>query len=283
MIQVNNLRFTYQGQQHAAVDGINFEIAKGEIFGFLGPSGAGKSTTQKVLIKILKGYQGDIKIMNRLLQDWDAEFYETIGVGFELPNHYGKLTAKENLLFFSSFYKSKTKKPEELLKMVGLEEDADKKVEDFSKGMKMRLNFIRALMHDPQILFLDEPTTGLDPVNGRRLKDIILEEKARGKTIFLTTHNMHDADELCDRVAFIIDGKLSITDSPHNMKLLRGKRKVDVEYGQNGSTKNKVFELDNLGNNNEFLTLIKKERIASIHSMEATLDEIFIQVTGKTL
>jgi fluoroquinolone transport system ATP-binding protein len=165
---------------------------------------------------------------------------------------------------------------------VGLENDMDKKTESYSKGMKMRLNFIRALMHDPQILFLDEPTSGLDPGNARLIKDIILEQKREGKTIFLTTHNMHDAEELCDRVSFIVDGELKVTDSPQHLKLAYGRRKVSVTYGSD-TQKKAEFDLDDLGGNRDFLDLIKKEFIAAMHSSEASLDDIFIETTGKVL
>lgn len=170
----------------------------------------------------------------------------------------------------------------ELLKMVGLEEDAKKKTGDYSKGMKMRLNFVRALMHDPEILFLDEPTTGLDPANARKIKDIILDQKSKGKTVFLTTHNMHDAEELCDRVSFITEGVLNLTDSPRNLKLLNGKRIVKVEFGKD-KISSQEFSLDGLGSNKEFMDLIQKENIIAMHSEEAGLDDIFIKVTGKKL
>jgi fluoroquinolone transport system ATP-binding protein len=138
------------------------------------------------------------------------------------------------------------------------------------------------LAHNPKILFLDEPTSGLDPVNARRIKDIILEQKALGKTIFITTHNMHDADELCDRVAFIVDGKLEITDTPKNLKQLAGQRKLIVEY-ENGGIQSSEFILEGLAQNNEFLAILKQNHIRSIHSQEATLEDIFIKVTGKNL
>jgi fluoroquinolone transport system ATP-binding protein len=170
----------------------------------------------------------------------------------------------------------------ELLERVGLEKDANKKIENFSKGMKVRLNFIRAIMHNPDILFLDEPTTGLDPSNARTIKDIILELKQQGKTIFLTTHNMHDADELCDRVSFIADGSLRVTDTPRNLKLMNGKRRVRLDYGKS-AMKSREFDLDTIGKNEEFLDLLKNEHIASIHSQEAGLDDIFIKTTGTRL
>ena len=219
MINVENLSYTYPKSKVEAVKKISFDVKDGEIFGFLGPSGAGKSTTQKLLIKLLRGYQGDVNIMNRPLAKWDGDFYAQIGVGFELPNHYLKLTGEENLQLFSSFYPKVVYKPIDLLKMVELDAHAKKPVESYSKGMKMRLNFVRALLHDPKLLFLDEPTSGLDPGYARMIKDIIIDLKRNGKTIFLTTHNMHDADELCDRVAFMVDGELKLTGSPRELKL----------------------------------------------------------------
>ena len=280
MIQVKDLQFTYPGANSPSVKGINFSIQKGEVFGFLGPSGSGKSTTQKILFNLLRGYKGQAKIEGKEVSDWDHSLYQKIGVGFELPNHYLKLTALENLTFFAAFYNVKTN-PLELLEKVGLKEDANKRVGEYSKGMKMRLNFIRALLHDPEVLFLDEPTSGLDPVNARIIKDMIKDLQQKGKTIFITTHQMFDADELCDRVAFIVDGEIKIEDSPENLKLKFSNRTVEV-MAKNHAEK-KIFNLDQLGSNADFLQWIKTNELETIHSKEATLDDIFIRVTGKNL
>jgi fluoroquinolone transport system ATP-binding protein len=283
MIQAYHLTFKYPGSRLPAAQDLNFMIEKGEIFGFLGPSGAGKSTTQKILIGLLKGYSGEVRIMEKQLKDWGCDIYDHIGVGFELPNHYLKLTALENLRFFGSFY-SGMKDYEGWLERVGLKEDANKKVEEFSKGMKGRLNFIRALLHDPAILFFDEPTAGLDPVNAKKIKDIILEQKAGGKTIFVTTHNMHDAEELCDRISFIVDGKLIVTETPKKLKLDHGKSKVKIEYaGDENLTQIEEFPLQDLSKNHKFMNILQTRDIISIHSQEASLDEVFIKVTGKNL
>ncbi len=282
MITANNLSFTYPREKKAAVDNISFKVEKGEIFGFLGPSGAGKSTTQKILIRVLKGYQGQASINGQELKQLNQDFYNQIGVGFELPNHYPRLTALENLQFFASFYRNKNTHLMDLLERVGLQNDAHKPTAEFSKGMKMRLNFVRALVHNPEILFFDEPTSGLDPLNARKIKNIILDLQAQGKTIFVTTHNMHDADELCNRVAFITQGKINITDSPKNLKLQYGTRRVKLEYG-NGQLTQKEFPMDNLGENKEFTDLISNEYIQSIHSAEASLEEVFIKTTGEKL
>ncbi|MEL6534431.1 MAG: ABC transporter ATP-binding protein [Bacteroidota bacterium] len=282
MITVNNLSFTYPGGESSAVKSISFSVKQGEVFGFLGPSGAGKSTTQKVLIQLLKGYQGEVNILGKPLNGWGSDYFEHIGVGFELPNHYQKLTALENLQFFGSFYRQGIQDPMPLLERVGLADAAKKRVSEFSKGMKMRLNFIRALLHNPQILFLDEPTSGLDPGNARILKDIIREQKAAGKTIFLTTHNMHDADELCDRVAFMIGGELALVEEPKALKMNRGERKVRLEV-ENGQLEATEFPLQGIGDNAQFLAMLKHPNLRTIHSLEPTLEDIFIQETGQQL
>lgn len=197
MINVEKLCFSYS--KHASfISGMDFQVRSGEIFGFLGPSGAGKSTVQKILTGILKEYKGSVRILNTEVKSSKRDFYQHIGVDFEFPNLYGKFTALENLRFFSSLYDQRGYDLMELLERVGLKRDADKKVSEFSKGMKMRLSFIRAIAHMPKVIFLDEPTSGLDPANTRIIKDMILEQKNEGKSILLTTHNIHDAEELCD-------------------------------------------------------------------------------------
>ena len=167
---------------------------------------------------------------------WGPDYYQRIGVSFELPNHYQKLTGLENLRFFASLYDGDTLDPMELLDAVGLADDANTRVGKYSKGMQMRLTFARALINDPELLFLDEPTSGLDPVNARKVKNMVLDLKARGRTIFLTTHDMSTADELCDRVAFVVDGRIVALDTPAELKIARSQRLVRVEYrGDNGA------------------------------------------------
>lgn len=280
MITVDNLRFTYPNAPEESIKGISFSIDKGEIFGFLGPSGSGKSTTQKILNKLLDGYAGSAVISGTEVRNWGRDLYHSIGVGFELPNHYLKLTALENLRFFRSFY-NRGYRPEELLEMVGLKDAANKKVSEFSKGMKMRLNFIRAWMHDPEILFLDEPASGLDPYNARIVKDIIRDLQSRGKTIFITTHQMYDADELCDRVAFISEGEIRAMDTPARLKQTYSRKTVEVTFAEERSPE--IFALDTLGTDARFLEVIRRQKVAAIHSQEATLDEVFIRITGKSL
>lgn len=283
MIEVANLVFSYPKSNQRVLKGLDFQINKGEIFGFLGPNGAGKSTTQKILIGILSGYAGSAKVMGKEMKNWNKDLYERIGVSFELPNVYGKLTALENLKFIKSFYQGRTEDPKKLLKLVNLEDKANLKAIQLSKGMKMRLNFVRALLNDPDLIFLDEPTSGLDPVNAKNIKDIILKKKQEGKTIFLTTHNMTVADELCDRVAFIVDGNIKLIDSPKELKVKYGKRCIRVEYANNGKISSMDFDLNNIGYNENFGKLLKEKNIRTIHTQEASLEDIFIETTGRSL
>lgn len=283
MITVKNLTFTYAGGNKPAIRNLNFVVEPGEIFGFLGPSGAGKSTTQKILNGLLKGYQGQIVILGKELNAWHSDYYEHIGVSFELPNHYLRLTALENLAYFRSLYSGPTEDPKKLLEMVGLQDDGDTLVGQYSKGMRMRLNFVRALLHKPELLFFDEPTSGLDPVNAKIIKDLIQQLKDEGRTIFLTTHNMNVADELCDRVAFIVDGEIKLIDTPKALKVRHGQRRVQIEFGVNGTWQQRDFALDGLGHNNEFIHLLQRDDIQTIHTQETSLERIFIQVTGREL
>lgn len=283
MIKVKDLAFSYT--KHPFLEDISFDVKQGEIFGFLGPSGAGKSTLQKILTGLISNYQGNALMNGVECKSRKNHFYENIGVDFEFPSLFEKLTGMENLKFFGSLYSRPLRDQAELLHRVRLFQDKDKKVSDYSKGMKSRLNFIKALLHDPDLLFLDEPTSGLDPSNSRDMKDIILEEKQRGKTIILTTHNMQDASELCDRVAFIVDGKIKALDTPHNLIMSKGATKVIYSFYDelNGKEITKDCLLSQTGEDKELQLLMHKNRIRSIHSSEPTLNDIFIEVTGRVL
>lgn len=280
MIQVSKLSFSYSKQPF--ISDMSFTVSEGEIFGFLGPSGAGKSTLQKILIGMLRTYQGSAMVNGIECKKRTRHFYEDIGVDFEFSTMYDKLTARENLNFFSSLYEKKPRPVEELLEMVGLAHDADKRVADYSKGMKSRLNFVKALLHDPLILCLDEPTSGLDPANSRVMKDMILSEKAKGKTILLTTHNMQDAAELCDRVAFIVDGKICALDSPHNLIMAKGAATVIYTWLEDGE-RSASCPIGQLSSDRRLKGLIAENRLQSIHSSEPTLNDIFMDITGRTL
>lgn len=280
MISVKQLSFSYTREPF--IENMSFHVETGEIFGFLGPSGAGKTTLQKILTGLITNYRGSAVLNGTECRAHSRGFYEEIGVDFEYSTLYEKLTARQNLQFFGSLYKRSDRDPEDLLQSVGLLQDGGKKVTAFSKGMRSRLNFIKALLHDPAVLFLDEPTSGLDPTNSRIMKDLILREKQKGKTILLTTHNMQDAQELCDRVAFIADGSIKALDSPRALMMRQGAASVQYSY-LDGAERFGSCPLPETGGDRLLLELLSSGRLRSIHSSEPTLNDIFIELTGRTL
>jgi fluoroquinolone transport system ATP-binding protein len=283
VVDVQGLAYTYPGAAAPTVSGLTFAIEPGEVFGFLGPSGAGKSTTQKVLIGLLRGYRGAVTVFGRELASWGADYYERVGVSFELPNHFLKLTGRENLAYFAALYGRPTRRPEEVLAAVGLVDAADVPAGQYSKGMKGRLSVARSLLHDPELLFLDEPTSGLDPVSARRVEELVRAQRAAGKTVFLTTHAMAVADALCDRVAFVVDGRIALIDAPRALKLRYGRRAVRVEHAVGQGLAVREFELDGLAENAAFHELLRGGTVQTIHTLEATLEDVFVRVTGRDL
>lgn len=283
MISVKNLSHSYNNDGKLAVKNISFQVEKGETFGFLGPSGAGKSTTQGILTGLLKQQEGEVIVAGYDLKKVQNERFNKIGVSFEQSNVYSKLTALENLKYYADLFDVPTRDPIELLKMVGLEDRKHDRAGEFSKGMKHRLTFARSMINNPELWFLDEPTTGLDPAIAAEIKDVIRVQKSKGITSFLTTHNMYIADELCDRVAFIIDGEIKLIDTPKNLKLQYGKKLVEVEYVKNGKLVKETLKTIDDEDKNRIASIIKKYDIQTMHTKEATLEEIFIQVTGRGL
>lgn len=282
-IEVAGLRFAYPGGDAEVLHGLTFDVTSGEIFGFLGPSGAGKSTTQKILTGVLRGHAGTVRVFGRDLSELGRDYYERVGVSFEFPSLYGKLTGVENLEFFRRLYRGPTEDPEALLARLGLSDAAHRRAAGYSKGMKMRLGLCRALVNRPSLLFLDEPTTGQDPANARLVKDLILERRAGGATVLLTSHDMTVAAELCDRVAFIVGGQIVLVDEPRALMVRHGRRAVRVEFRGDGSVGAREFELDGLGMNPEFLALLRERPIETIHTLDATLEDVFLRVTGARL
>jgi len=283
MISVRDLYHSYTNDERYAVEGVTFEVKEGEIFGFLGPNGAGKSTTQRILTGLLRLQKGEVIVAGTDIRRAKSDFFNLIGVSFENPNIYRKLSGLENLNYFKAMYDVPTEDPMRLLAMVGLEEAATKKAGEYSKGMQQRLVFARSLLNRPKIWFLDEPTAGLDPTTSASIKDIIKEQKKLGTTVFLTTHNMYVADQLCDRVAFINSGEIVLIDSPRELKLRYGKRLVEVEHRDSGGLEKKVLSLTDEQDRKRVNELLESGSVETIHSMEATLEDIFIKVTGREL
>lgn len=283
MIKVKNLYHSYSNDEKYAVNDVSFEIAKGEIFGFLGPSGAGKSTTQNILTGLLQLQKGDVEVAGYDVKNIKNKMFNKIGMSFEQSNVYSKMSGLENLEFYGKLFDVKTRDPMELIRMVGLDGKEHIKAGKYSKGMKHRLTFARSMINNPEIWFLDEPTTGLDPAIASNIKDIIKEENKKGVTVFLTTHNMYIADELCDRVAFIVDGKIRLIDSPKELKLKYGEKLVEVEYLRDGILVKESFSTVVEEEKDRLIEVIKGNDLQTMHSKEATLEEIFIKVTGRGL
>ena len=283
MIEVKNLYHSYSHDEKYAVRDVSFEVPKGEVFGFLGPSGAGKSTTQGILTGLLKLQKGEVKVAGYDARHMKNEMFNRIGVSFEQSNVYSKLTGKENLAFYRKLFDVKTREPMELLKLVGLSGKENVKAGEYSKGMKHRLTFVRSMINNPELWFLDEPTTGLDPAIAANIKDIIKAQNGNGVTVFLTTHNMYIADELCNRVAFIVDGEIKLIDSPKNLKLQYGEKMVEVEYSREGAIRKETCSTVEDKDRERLKKIIDEGGILTMHTKEATLEEIFIKVTGRGL
>ena len=283
MITVQGLSHAYKQGGPYAVKDISFAIAGGEILGFLGPSGAGKSTTQGVLTGLLPLQQGQVTVAGYDMRHPKRELYNRIGVSFEQSNVYTRLSALENLRFYAGLFDVPTADPLALLELVGLSGVASKRTGEFSKGMKHRLTFARSLINKPDVWFLDEPTTGLDPSIGHQIKEIIKQRNNEGATVFLTTHNMSVAEELCHRVAFIVDGEIRLIDSPRNLKLQYGERVVEVEHVDNGALHKERLSLAHPPDMAILSELLEGGHIETMHTKEATLEEIFISVTGRGL
>lgn len=283
MIKVKNLYHSYSNDENYAVNNVSFEVKKGEIFGFLGPSGAGKSTTQNILTGLLQLQKGEVEVAGYNIKNIKNKMFNKIGMSFEQSNVYNKMSGLENLEFYRKLFDVETRNPMDLIRMVGLEGKEKIKAGNYSKGMKHRLTFARSMINNPEIWFLDEPTTGLDPAIASNIKDIIKEENKKGVTIFLTTHNMYIADELCNRVAFIVDGKIRLIDSPKELKLKYGEKLVEVEYLKDGELIRDSFSTVVEDEKNKLIQVIKENDLRTMHTKEATLEEIFIKVTGRGL
>ena len=281
-IIAQNLVYSYG--QLLAVDDISFRVAEGEILGFLGPNGAGKSTTVKMLTGQLQPKSGQATLLGIDVAKEPEKVQGNIGVCFELSNLYEQMNAEENLSLFARLFGIRNFNAGALLKRVGLNGREHDRVEGYSKGMKQRLMVARALVNRPSILFLDEPTEGLDPTSSETIRNIILQERERGATVFLTTHDMMEADKLSDRVAFVDQGKIVALDTPHNLKQKYGKRALKIEIARpDGGLDSRKVIMDKPETAGNIQGLFSKENVVTVHSEEASLEDIFIEITGRGL
>jgi len=281
-IMVNDVEYNYGDIQ--AVKGITFSVKEGEIFGFLGPNGAGKSTTIKMLTGQLHPKKGKITVLGLDITKKSGQVQAQIGICFERTNLYEQMSAIENLKLFADLYGVKKFDVGELLATVDLKGRGKDRVSSFSKGMKQRLMVARSLINKPRILFLDEPTEGLDPTSADNICNVILKERQRGATVFLTTHDMLEADKLSDRIAFINAGEIIALDTPYNLKQKYGKRSIKAQITTGiGEIEDREILMDNENTASDVQMLFDKEKVVTIHSKEASLEDIFIQITGRGL
>ncbi len=274
---------TYSYNTLKAVDNVSFSLGKGQILGFLGPNGAGKTTVIKMVTGQLEIQKGSIELFGKKLKKNDSEIRERMGVCFEEKNLYENMTAKENLEFFASLFGIKDYDVKKALKRVNLFKRMNDRVGSFSKGMRQRVMVARALINTPDILFLDEPTSGLDPASSESIRNIIKEEANRGAAVFLTTHDMHEADQLADNVAFMNDGKIVALDTPENLKVKHGKRSIKVRIRRGGVIKTETISLEKENAGEKVKKLVESKDLLTIHTEESTLESIFIKLTGRRL
>ena len=278
MIRADSLRRTFNHK--LAIDGITFEVEAGEVFGFLGPNGAGKTTTIRILTGQLRPTSGSAWIDGHDVVTGRAKIKPLIGVVFEHQNLYERMSAWENLTFFASLYGVPNARVHEVLEHVDLIDSARAKIKTFSNGMKQRLLVARALLSRPKVLFLDEPTRGLDPASARVVRQTIRDLGDEGTTVFLTTHYMEEADQLCRRVAFICDGRLVALDAPRALKLLHGKRQLEVLLADG---KRETLSLEDPAAGDKLAGWVGGGQVLMAHTQEATLEEVFIRLTGRGL
>jgi len=283
MIEAHDLRRAFKHKE--AVAGISFTARRGEIFGLLGPNGAGKTTTIRILTGQIDPSGGSAMVAGCDVVKDRARLKERIGVVFEEQNLYERLSARNNLAFSCWLYGLPESRADEVLDLVQLRDRAKDHVSTFSNGMRQRLMIARALLHRPPMLFLDEPSRGLDPISARDIRLAIKQLSEEGITILLTTHLMDEADQLCQQVAFIVNGKIVANDTPRNLKLTHGERVLTVtltEHGQNGHSalQDMTIKLDDPADQQRLSVWMAQDRVLAIHSHEATLEEVFIEVAG---
>ncbi len=283
MIEAVELRRRFNGRE--AVKGISFSVERGEVFGFLGPNGAGKSTTINMLTGLLLPTGGSARVAGYDCATQSEKLQELIGVVFEQQNLYERMSGRDNLLFFAQLYGAPEKRVDELLEMVGLKDRGKDKIKAYSNGMRQRLVIARSLVNQPQVLFLDEPTRGLDPGAARDIRQVVTDLGKSGTTLFLTTHYMDEADHLCQRVGFINDGLIVALDTPRNLKIAHGQRKaVVVLRSENGSAGETVsLGLDRPADAARLSDYMSQGKVLTVHSEEATLEDIFIKLAGRSL
>lgn len=286
MIEAHALHRSFGTRE--AVAGISFSVRRGEIFGLLGPNGAGKTTTIRMLTGQIDPSKGSASVAGYDVVKERAQLKTRIGVVFQEQNLYERLSAQLNLEFSCWLYGLPKREVDVVLDLVGLRERARDPVRTFSGGMKQRLMVARALLHHPQVLFLDEPTRGLDPVAAFDLRKTIAQLSREGMAILLTTQLMDEADHLCQRLAFLVDGRIVANDTPRNLKLAYGERKVVVTLAASHppgeelpALMERILSMDAPSDQAQLAEWMAQGTVMAIHSREATLDDIFMSLVGE--
>lgn len=258
-----------------AISSLTFEVNKGEILGFLGPSGSGKTTTINILTGQLTPDQGQSSILGKSSTNLNEEDLANIGLITENSGYYEKLSLYDNLLFFAKLYDVPQGDLDDLMKRVGLYDRRKTLAEKLSTGMKQRMLLVRAIINKPQVLFLDEPTSGLDPSTSQSIHELIKELQSEGTTIFLTTHDMHEATILCDKIVLLNKGQIVEAGTPSNLiQKYNTDKRVKITYQSGKEDYLSFSELGQVSQTDDILT---------IHSCEPTLEDVFIQLTGGKL
>lgn len=259
---------------------LNLDIKEGEVFGFLGPSGAGKTTTIKILTSQLVPTNGKVMILGKNLYFEKFNNFSDIGVLSDNSGLYERLTVRDNLMLFAEINNLKEKDIDYALDNMEMTEFKDKVVKKLSKGMKQRVMLARAMFHKPKLLFLDEPTSSLDPGNALEIHKFIKKINSEGTTIFLTTHNMDEADKLCDRVAFLNEGEIVELGNPKELKFKYSDYDIEVKLK---NEKNTAIVKNNKYGAERIKCWMENGQVISIHSMEPNLEKIFLYLTGRGL
>ncbi|PKL48817.1 MAG: bacitracin ABC transporter ATP-binding protein [Candidatus Riflebacteria bacterium HGW-Riflebacteria-2] len=277
-VEVEGLEKSYG--QTKVVKGISFTVRHGEIFGFLGPNGAGKTTSIRMMIGEIPFSNGRISIMGHPVPDQIHQTRIKVGVVPDYQNLYDRITVRQNLEFFSALNSVSASRIDEVLSEVFLVEHQHKACKDLSRGLRQRALIARGLLHKPRLFFLDEPTSALDPHSARLIRELVMQLKNNGTTVFLTTHYMEEANQLCDRLAILNAGEIVACDSPENLKKNFGRKAALVEYLEQETKHKADFSLENPQDIASLAELISTGKILRIHSQEATLEEVFMKVTG---
>lgn len=284
MIEARDLHRSFGNKE--AVRGISFHVQRGKIYGFLGPNGAGKTTTIRMLTGQIEPTQGSATVAGFDVIKQRQHLKEHIGVVFEDQNLYERLSARLNLEFSCWIYGLPKKRVDEVLELVKLRDRAKDPIRTFSNGMRQRIMIARALLHRPQVLFLDEPSRGLDPIAARDIRQTVEQLSQEGMTILLTTHMMEEADQLCQFVAFIVNGQIVVSDTPRNLKLTHGERTIRVTLAAPEQTKDFVEETINPDIAADQMRLqqwMSQGQVRAVHTNEASLEDVFVKVAGVQL